>query len=257
MKRTALTMLVLTPLLGGAEGDCGGNTFNRDPAPDMSGDWSVTYQDDLQLTIELGGAVYDETLGAAGGSVTIDHEGQPITFDLDCSLDAVVCPSEVWETDFAVRQDDEEFPHRVWLSVPQTECMGSLVDADPMECGAGTQNPDCNQVCDGETTSVRREAYGEINGAGDAFTFLLGASIASNGVNCVLLGGSIANGDLATTGSAETEDWLVESVPSGEVVTEYTGGCLWAGDPDMDEELEALVIAAKVRFATSYTAARR
>lgn len=257
MKRSAWMMLVLTPLLGGAEGECGGNTFNMDPAPDMSGDWSVSYEDDLRLTIELGGAVYDQTLGAAGGTVTIDHDGQPIEFNLDCSLDAVVCPSEVWETDFAVRQDNEEFPHRVWLSVPQSECMGTLVDADPMECGAGTQNPDCNQVCDGETTAVRREAYGEINGAGDAFTFLLGAGIASNGVNCVLLGGSIANGDLATTGSAETEDWLVESVPTGEVITEYTGGCLWAGDPDMDEELEALVIGARVRFATSYSAARR
>ena len=43
---------------------------------------------------------------------------------------------------------------------------------------------------------------------------------------------------------------------NGEVVVGYAGGCLWAGDPDDDGTIEGLVIGAKVRFTTGFTAER-
>lgn len=252
---TTLLAVSMVPLLGGAEGGCGA-AFSSSPAPDMSGDWAVVYDDTFEVEIELGGAVYTETLGATGGVVNLTHEDQPLTFELDCTRPEVVCPSEVWPANVAFRQDDAMYPHRVWLQVPSQTCMGELVDADPAECGADTTNPDCDQVCDGEIATSTREAFGTIDEPGENFTVLLGGGIATNGVNCVLVGGSIAEGPLTTSGDAEGEDWLVEEVRGGSVVTTYAGGCLWAGDPDMDAELEALVIGAKVRISTGYDATR-
>jgi len=37
----------------------------------------------------------------------------------------------------------------------------------------------------------------------------------------------------------------------------YAGGCLWAGDPDMDGELEAIVLGASVTFQTGFTGVRQ
>lgn len=253
---TTVLALTMAPLLAGSDGGCDGAAFSESPAPDMSGEWDVAYTDSFEVEIELGGAVYTETLGAVGGTVTIDHEGQPLTFDVDCTREEVVCPSEVWPSRVSFRQDDEMYPHRVWLQVPDQTCMGTLVDPEPAECGADTTNPDCEQVCDGEIVTSTREAFGVIDEPGENFRVLLGVGIATNGLNCVLVGGSVAEGPLTTSGSAEDGDWTVEEVPGGQVRTTYAGGCLWAGDPDMDAELEALVIGAKVSIATGYDATR-
>jgi hypothetical protein len=245
-------------MLGGADGDgCGGAAFSESPAPDMSGDWAVAYDDSFTVAIELGGAVYTEEIGTAGGTIAIEHEGQPLSFDLDCTRPEVVCPSEVWATEVAIRQDDAMYPHRIWLQVPEQTCDGALVDPDPAECGADTLNPDCEQVCDGEITTTTKEAFGTIDEPGESFTLLLGAGIATNGLNCVLVGGSVARGPLTTSGTAEDGDWVVEEVRGGTIDTTYAGGCLWAGDPDMDAELEALVLGAKVSISTGYAATRR
>lgn len=252
---TTLLAIGMLPVLAASDGGCGA-AFSESPAPDMSGEWDVAYDDSFELEIELGGAVYTETLGLAGGTVEITHEGQPLMFDLDCARPEVVCPSEVWPARVSFRQDDEMYPHRVWLQVPDQTCMGELVDPDPSECGADTNNPDCEQVCDGEIATGTREAFGTIDEPGENFGVLLGAGIATNGVNCVLIGGSVAEGPLTTSGTAEEGDWYVEEIRNGEVVTTYAGGCLWAGDPDMDAELEALVLGAKVRITTGYDATR-
>jgi hypothetical protein len=33
-----------------------------------------------------------------------------------------------------------------------------------------------------------------------------------------------------------------------------SGGCLWAGDPNMDGQLEAFVVGASVRFSAGFSA---
>jgi len=250
------TALLALPILMGAKGrGCGGDgsAFSKSDAPDMSGNWAVSYDNRLDVEVTIGGATYTEQLGPQGGTITIDHDGDPFTFDLDCSREEVVCPSEVWPSQVSFRQDNQTYPHRVWLQLPDQECDGELVDPDPDSCGDGTANPDCDEVCDGEVKTVTRERFGTIDEPGEYFSVGLGVGIASNGINCLLVGGSYAEGDLVTTGSAEEEDWEALS-SQGDVVTIYAGGCLWAGDPDDDGKLEALVLGATVRFATGYSA---
>jgi hypothetical protein len=257
-KRSAVACVVaaMVPVLTGAKGKgCDGSAWAKSEAPDMSGQWAVTYDDRLDVEITIGGATYTAELGPEGGSVTIDHDGQPLVFDLDCAREDVVCPSEVWPAVVGFRQDDAQYPHRVWLQVPKQSCSGQLVAADPSTCGDGTENPECAPVCSGEVITTTQEAFGTIDQAGESFWVGLGASIASNGINCALLGGSAAQGDLGTEGKADDGTWRAVT-STGEVVTMYVGGCLWAGDPDSDGATEALVLGATVRFATGYTAER-
>ena len=168
----------------------------------------------------------------------------------------MVCPSEVWPAEVSIRQDDPNYPHRIWMQVPSTECQGSLVAPDPATCGPDTNNPDCEKVCDGETTTVTKEAFGTVDEGGDDFWIGLNATAASNGINCLMIGGSIAQGELTTTGSAETEDWKATDA-KGDVVTAFAGGCLWVGDPNMDGELEALVLGGTIKLATGFSATKK
>jgi hypothetical protein len=238
----------------GAKGSCGGSpVFSMTEAPDMTGAWDVVYEDQIGVRVTIGGAVYDAMV-VEGGTVTIDHEGTPITFDLDCARPEVICPSETWQDMVSIRQDDPTYPHRIYVNIPKQECTGMLVDPDPAECGTGTLNEECEQVCDGEIRTVDREAFGVINEPGDHFDVLLGAGVATNGVNCALLAVSHAGGDLVTSGSATGMDWEASSVSDGVVTIAYAGGCLWAGDPDDDGTLEALVIGASLEFTVGFTA---
>jgi hypothetical protein len=256
----AVWMMIAVPALMGAEGKgCGGGDDEgggTQITPDMTGEWSLSWADDLQVKITIGGAVYEETIGAQGGAITIDHNGQPLTFDLDCSRPAVVCPSEVWPSQVGFNQKDAAFPRNVYVKIPKSECSGSLVDPDPSECGAGTNNEECDQVCDGDVTVSEVEAFGRITIPNDELVVLLGGGIASNGVNCAMLGLSLARADIETTGSAADGDWKAVSLPSAEVITGYAGGCLWAGDPNDDGTLEAIVIGAGVELRTSFTGER-
>ena len=71
-----------------------------------------------------------------------------------------------------------------------------------------------------------------------------------------MVGGSVAQGDLTTEGSAEEGNWKV-TAGSGDVVTVFAGGCLWVGDPNMDGQLEALVLGGSIRLATGYSAKKK
>jgi hypothetical protein len=256
MTLAALAMMTMPVLMGARGQGCNGTAFSESPAPDMTGDWDVSYDDRLDVEITIGGVTHTAELGAQGGSLTIDHDGQPITFDLRCEREDIVCPSEVWPTEVSFRQDDERYPHRVWMDVTKQECSGEMMAPAPSECGEGTTNPDCEQVCSAEVQTVTKEAFGTIDEPGTSFDLALGLGAASNGVNCALLGGSYAEGDLETVGGAEQDQWEAVAT-SGDVVAVYAGGCLWADDANMDGELEALVIGAKVRFATGFEATKR
>jgi hypothetical protein len=136
-------------------------------------------------------------------------------------------------------------------------CDGTLRAAEPGTCGAGTDNPDCDDICDGEIVVEPRETFGVIGEAGESFRLYLGGGIASNGVNCALLGWSVADAVLESDGSPETGDWSARAMSDGVVEIGYAGGCLWAGDPDLDGDTEALVLSAGVKFTTGFSATRR
>jgi hypothetical protein len=250
-----LALLLGLPLLGGAKGDgCASNS--RSPAPDVAGTWDIAYDDVLGVEITIGGAVYQETLGATGGSFTIDHEGQPLSFDLDCARPEVLCPSEAWPAQVEAEQRNTTFEHRMIVTLPTQQCSGQMVAAVPAECGAGTNNPDCEAVCDGEVTVRQVERFGVIGETGETFRLYLGAGVITNGFNCALLGVSLADAELSSTGTADGGDWQATSMDNGLVTVAYAGGCLWAGDPNLDGELEALLIGASVTFTTGFTGTR-
>ncbi len=256
-RRLACVLVIagVSPMAMGARGGCGPLT-STEPAPDVTGQWAIAYDDRLGVEIEIGGATYEAEIAAEGGSVHVDHGGFGFDFTLDCSRPEVVCPSEAWPAVVTAEQREPEYPHRMWVRIPKTECAGTLRAPAENECGEGTLNPDCEDVCDGEVVTVERDTFGVIDEPGTRFDLLLGGGAATNGVNCVLLGISSAHADIVSTGSAETEDWVAEQMTNGEVVTSYGGGCLWAGDPDMNGELKALVVGARVTFRTGFTGAR-
>lgn len=243
------------PLLTGAQGD-GCAAGSKSPAPDVTGNWAIDYDDTLDIEINIGGSVYQETLGPNGGSFSIVHGGFQLDFDLDCSRPEIICPSEAWPEVVEIEQRNAEFEHQMIVTLPFQTCDGQLRAADPEECGEGTNNPECEDVCEGEIVVNEQERFGVIGEAGESFRLYLGAGIATNGFNCALLAFSLADADLVSTGGPESGDWVAESMDAGLVTVGYAGGCLWAGDPDMDQELEALVIGASITFTTGFTGER-
>lgn len=245
----------LLPLSVAAQGD-GCASSSQSEAPDVTGEWEIEYDDSLEVTIRIGGQVYEEELGAAGGLVEITHAGQPLSFDLDCQRADVVCPSEAWPASIRVEQRNEQFEHRMIVTLPTQECVGEVVYPPDEECGEGTLNPSCEPVCDGDIRVSERETFGVIGEAGESFRLYLGAGIATNGINCALLGISLADASLENEGEIGGDDWRSVAMEAGLVMVAYGGACLWAGDPDMDQELEALVLAASVEFRTGFTGTR-
>ncbi len=247
--------LATLPLLFGFT-NCGGALFSTDEAPSMEGDWSVIYDDVVGVEATIGGAVYTAELGAQGGSFTVDVDGEPITFALDCASEEITCSSEVWAPEVALEHREPEYPNRVWMPVERQVCDGEEVEPAPELCGEGTDNPDCDKVCDGEMVTEDVSAFGLISEDGSEFAMLLGAGVATNGVNCAMLGVSIAEGAVTSTGGADTgEAWTAEVV-DGDVAVAYAGACLWADDVDGDEELEAAVLGASITFRTGFLAER-
>jgi hypothetical protein len=239
----------------GARG-CGAIASTSD-APDMEGEWDVAYQDDLSVEIKLGGAVYTSEIGVQGGVIEIEHEGQPLTFEVDCTKEEIVCPSEAWPETFTAEQRSAKYPHQVHITLPGQECEGELVSPTQDECGEGTNNLNCEDICDGEIITGPQDRLGVISENGDYFDMLLGAGVASNGINCALLGVSVAKADLVNEEETRMSPWETIAMENGEVIVGYAGGCLWADDVDGDEELEAVVLGASIELTTSFTAEKQ
>lgn len=258
LRRVALAALIAPPLLltMAAQGDgCAANS--KSEVPDVTGRWDIAYDDAIDVTIKIGGAVYKETVGASGGAVTIDHQGQPFTFDLDCARPEIVCPSEAWPAQVSVRQDNAHFQHRMIVTLPMQTCSGELVQPAPgVACGLGTDNPECEPVCEGDVVIENKEAFGAIGETGETFRLFLGAGIATNGINCALLAASVADANLETVQSRGGV-WEAVAMNAGQVTTAYAGACLWAGDPDADGNLEALVLSASVELQTGFAGTKR
>lgn len=249
-----MTCLCALPLLAGAKGD-GCAAASTSEAPDVAATWAIEYEDQIGVEIRIGGAVYTSSIGLEGGEVTIEHEGQPLTFDLDCSRPEIVCPGEAWPSTVEIEQRSADYEHQMVVTLPMQKCLGTIRDAEPSECGPGTNNPECDDVCDGEVTVEEKEAFGVIGEDGDSFRLYLGAGIATNGLNCALLATSVADANLSTQGEGTTE-WTATSMTEGVVTVAYSGGCLWVGDVSADPGLEAAIIGASVTFTVGFTGQR-
>ena len=245
----AYLMIPVLPFVMGAQGD-GCAAGSTSPAPDVRGTWGITYDDTIGVEVKIGGAVYNAELGAAGGSFTINHNGQPYTFNLDCSRPEIVCPSEAWPHAVVVEQRDVQHQHQMVVNLPQASCSGSLSEPAPGTCGAGTNNPNCDLVCDAGVTVKTAQAVGVIGEAGDSFRLYLGGGIVTNGINCAMLGYSVADAGLTTTGT-KGQDWQATDMTGGLVTIGYAGGGLFAGQ--IDDTNRAAVVGAEVKFTTGFT----
>jgi hypothetical protein len=247
--RLAYLMVPVLPLAMGAQGD-GCAAGSTSPAPDVRGTWNVTYDDTIGVEVKIGGAVYNAELGAAGGSFTINHQGKPYTFNLDCSRPEIVCPSEAWPDQVVVEQRDVQHQHQMVVNLPQASCSGALSEPAPGTCGAGTNNPNCDLVCGSDVTVKTAQVFGVIGEAGDSFRLYLGGGIVTNGINCAMLGYSVADADLTTTGT-KGSDWEATDMTGGLVTIGYSGACLFAGQ--VDGTNQAVLVGAELKFTTGFT----
>src|SRR5215207_5673657 len=201
----ALCAIPTLPALMGAQGD-GCAAGSRSPAPDVRGTWAIDYDNEIGVEVKLGGAVYHAELGAAGGTVTINHAGKPYSFSLDCGRPEIVCPSEAWPSQVLIEQRDVQHQHQMVVNLPAAHCDEPLTQPAPGTCGAGTSNPSCDLVCGGDVTVRTAQAFGVIGETGDSFRLFLGGGVVTNGINCAMLGYSLADADLVTDG-ARGADW--------------------------------------------------
>ena len=72
----------------------------------------------------------------------------------------------------------------------------------------------------------------------------------TNGINCALLGYSVADAELVTEG-ASGSDWEAVAMEAGLVTIGYSGACLFAGT--MSGTDQALLVGAEVKFTTGFT----
>ncbi|NVB81468.1 MAG: hypothetical protein HOV81_23940 [Kofleriaceae bacterium] len=247
--RLALFTLPTLPFVMGAQGD-GCAAGSASPAPDVRGTWNIAYDDTIGIEVKIGGAVYNAELGAAGGSFTINHEGKPYTFDLDCGRPDVVCPSEAWPDRVVIEQRDSMKQHQMVVNLPQQACMGALMKPAPGTCGIGTSNPNCDLVCDGGVTVKTTEHFGVIGEAGETFRLYLGGGIVTNGINCAMLGYSVADAQLDNVGDKGV-DWEATGMSAGLVTIGYSGACLFAGQ--VDGTNQAVLVGAELKFTTGFT----
>jgi hypothetical protein len=245
----ALLAIFSLPALMGAQGD-GCAAGSTSPAPDVRGTWRIDYDDTIGVEVKLGGAVYHAELGAAGGTVTIDHAGKPYSFALDCARPDVVCPTEAWPTQVLIEQRDVQRQHQMIVNLPAADCDEPLTQPAPGTCGAGTSNPSCDLVCGGDITVRTQQAFGVIGEAGESFRLFLGGGVVTNGLNCAMLGYSVADADLETVGT-HGADWEALEMRAGLVTIGYAGGCLFAGT--IDSQNQALLVGAEVKFTTGFT----
>lgn len=255
--RNKLLLATLTasmlPLVMGAQGD-GCAAGSTSPAPDVRGTWAIAYDDTIGVEVKIGGAIYNAELGAGGGSVTINHAGKPYTFNLDCARADVVCPSEAWPTKVVVEQRDVMHQHQMVVNLPAAQCDRELTQPAPGTCGAGTSNPSCDLVCGGNITVKTQQAFGVIGEAGDSFRLYLGGGVVTNGINCAMLGYSLADADLGTVGRGD-EAWEATSMKAGLVTIGYAGACLFAGQVAGTDQ--ALLVGAELKFTTGFTGAKQ
>jgi hypothetical protein len=245
----ALIAIPALPALMGAQGD-GCAAGSRSPAPDVRGTWNIEYDDTIGVEVKLGGAVYHAELGAAGGTVTINHAGQPYSFALDCGRPEIVCPSEAWPNQVLIEQRDVQHQHQMVVNLPSAKCDAPLTQPAPGTCGAGTTNPNCDLICGGDVSVRTSQAFGVIGEAGETFRLYLGGGIVTNGLNCAMLGYSVADADLETSG-VRGEDWEATEMNAGLVTIGYAGGCLFAGT--INNQNQALLVGAELKFTTGFT----
>ena len=89
-----------------------------------------------------------------------------------------------------------------------------------------------------------------IGETGDTFRLYLGGGVVTNGINCAMLGYSVADADLASMGKGG-EEWEANKMQAGLVTVGYAGACLFAGQANGTDQ--TLLVGAELKFTTGFT----
>lgn len=243
--------------------------FSTNPAPDVRGDWEVTYDNSISVEVDIGGQLYSGSITGDSGVLTFTHNGQDVTLNLDCSRAWVVCPSEIFASRVTLEQRNfQDRPHQVHMTVNSTECLGStrLPDEADGECDSSDPKRPCDvEICD-NVGEASKTTIGTISDPGSTtqrhppfdIELLLGGDFAVPTPNCVLLSWSVATADLQYTGNYDVDDTEptmdAHGFTSGEITTGYGGACFWFEETGYSEDLKAALLAATIRFRTGFTA---
>lgn len=222
-----LAPFLMAPSCGG-----GGSTEN---VPDVGGTWSLTFADDLSVEVDIGGEVYNPSLGGGADTVTVTHDGMPVSYSVDCSRDLIVCPSELLPSTITLVQPRSD-PRSIQLQVTESQCRGGEVTEG---------------MCTGTLIESTTTRNGVISEDGRSFTIVLGGGAAVAG-SCALLTISLAEGDFVTSGSPGMLN--ADSIMNGTLTTAFGGGCLVVGMADLDPALEAAAVGASIQLTSSFTA---
>lgn len=246
--------------------------FSTNPAPDVAGEWDVTYDDSISVEIDIGGALHTGTISGESGTISFNHDGTDVTLDLDCSRSWIVCPSEVFAPSVTLEQRQfQDHPHQVHMQVNTTECVGEprLPDETAGECDSTDENRPCDvHVCD-EVVETTSTTVGTISDPGDTsqlhppfdIRLFLGGGFAVPTPNCVLASISWAEADLEYTGwynvDATEPTMDATGMTSGEITTAYGGACFWFESTEYTEDVKAVLLGATITLRTGFTAQRR
>jgi len=227
-----IIIIVTLLFVMGAKGD--GCVFSSNaPAPNISEQWSIEYEDNLQME----GATYWGEVSGSGCSFEFEHKGRLFSFDLDCARPEVLCPSEGWPTQIERVQRNSNFLRQESVHIPIHVCDGELRAPELSSCGTGTKNEGCKPVCDGDLRIIERERTTVIGNAGNTFQVYLGDGAVSSGVNCLLLATSLADAGLINEGSEKDGNWRTRMLETGLVSASYPAGCLALGVSGEDSEV--------------------
>ncbi len=265
----AIAVLCMAP---GRCGEAAGGFFSDMPAPDLRGQWVVEYDDDISVDIYVGGELlHSSVISGAAGSFGFEYESETYTFELDCELPGVVCPSEVFPDTIQLEQRQfEDRPHQVHMPASETNCTGA---SRPLyqalgECG-GETGVDCSEgeVCEGVVTTREAVALGSISvpspepQVGDTPDYVisvaLGASIGGFTTPlgaCVGLSGTNAQADIEYSGSYDPDSnaMVATRLANGEIVVTLAGACLFAAEGG--GHVAAALAGATVQIYTGFTA---
>jgi hypothetical protein len=171
---------------------CGGGGFSSAEERDVSGNYALTYDDQLRFKLYAGGAVRETT--ATGYGDVLDFgmvDGQPARVDLAqfCAKPEVQCPSEAFWSKVAITQPE--------LRTSRLDLQKLVVVNDSLaRVDGGVRAPDGG--------AMLAPALGGLVNHDDLDRFLLGlgADGASNS-NCLALSLSLAGGRFSRAGERE------------------------------------------------------
>jgi hypothetical protein len=266
----ALMVLVVMCMAPGRCAQSAQGFFSGDPAPDVAGNWNVDYDDSFDVEFEIDGAVYSGTVAGTGGSMTFDHDGETYEFDIDCSRELIVCPSEVFPDRVTLEQRDfTDRPHQIYMTVNEAECTGEMVDpVEGEDCGGetGIDCDDLDQVCDGVMVTRNSARLGSISdpvpanpevGSTPDYTLAisLGGGIAVSGT-CAVIAAAQANADLEYSGTYDPDanSMTGTEMADGRIETTFAAGCFFV-EAAGGVAVGALA-GAQIRLTTGFTATK-